>query len=96
MTDDLGFRQSYKPVFLETSNQSEDNFFADLGEIDPDPLDLLFTEGFSGGDDPDSKDLDPFTFYDWAGTQSASATTSSTTTTTITTTSTCGEAMKDP
>ncbi|GFP84199.1 probable WRKY transcription factor 14 [Phtheirospermum japonicum] len=49
---------AYKPTSAADSNQSEDSFFADLGEIEPDPLDILFTRG--------NKDLDPFVFYDWA------------------------------
>ncbi|XP_042029305.1 probable WRKY transcription factor 14 isoform X2 [Salvia splendens] len=48
---------SYKPALPE-SNQSEDSFFAGLGEIEADSLDLLFTPGFDG------KGLEPFGFYD--------------------------------
>ncbi|CAI9760044.1 unnamed protein product [Fraxinus pennsylvanica] len=56
--------QSYKPA-LSGSNQSED-LFADLGEIEADPLDLLFMDGFSGDEGGDNKALDPFSFYDWS------------------------------
>ncbi|CAI9773320.1 unnamed protein product [Fraxinus pennsylvanica] len=55
--------QSYKPALLG-SNQSED-LFADLGEIEADPLDLLFMDGFSGDEGRENKALDPFSFYDW-------------------------------
>lgn len=70
-----GFPQSYRPVWPETTNQqlqqqhhTDQDFFADLGEIEADPLNLLFTHGFSGDDEEreDSKSLDPFSFYDWA------------------------------
>lgn len=56
--------QSYKPA-LPGSNQSED-LFADLGEIEAGPLDLLFMDGFSGDEGGDNKALDPFSFYDWS------------------------------
>ncbi|XP_022892495.1 probable WRKY transcription factor 35 [Olea europaea var. sylvestris] len=56
--------QSYKPA-LSGSNQSED-LFADLGEIEAGPLDLLFMDGFSGDEGGDNKALDPFSFYDWS------------------------------
>ncbi|KAL0442383.1 UNVERIFIED_CONTAM: putative WRKY transcription factor 14 [Sesamum latifolium] len=62
---DEGFPNSYKPT-LPDSNHSEDSFFADLGEIEADSLDMLFTQGFSGDDGGDDKALDPFSFYDWA------------------------------
>ncbi|RDX64197.1 putative WRKY transcription factor 14, partial [Mucuna pruriens] len=58
----------YKPCLMDqSSNQSED-FFAELGEIEADPLDLLFTQGFGGADDQrESKALDPFHLFDWSG-----------------------------
>ncbi|XP_022845869.1 probable WRKY transcription factor 14 [Olea europaea var. sylvestris] len=56
--------QSYRPALLG-SNQSED-LFADLGEIEVDPSDLLFMDGFSGDElGRENKALDPFSFYDW-------------------------------
>ncbi|KAL2473894.1 putative WRKY transcription factor 35 [Forsythia ovata] len=55
--------QSYKPALLG-SNQCED-LFADLGEIEADPLDLLFMDSFSGDEGRENKALDPFSFYDW-------------------------------
>ncbi|XXG65883.1 hypothetical protein AAC387_Pa05g3482 [Persea americana] len=42
---DQGLNYSYRPLMIE-SNQSED-FFADLGELDPDPLNLMFPQGFT-------------------------------------------------
>ncbi|KAL0321429.1 UNVERIFIED_CONTAM: putative WRKY transcription factor 14 [Sesamum radiatum] len=40
------FPPSYKPTLSDHSNHTEDSFFADLGEIEADPLDLLFTQDF--------------------------------------------------
>ncbi|CAK9136385.1 unnamed protein product [Ilex paraguariensis] len=62
-----GFPQSYRPE-LPDSNHSED-FFADLGEIEADPLNLLFTQGLSGDERVD-KALDPFSFCDWTANNS--------------------------
>ncbi|KAH6758873.1 hypothetical protein C2S51_019108 [Perilla frutescens var. frutescens] len=73
---DEGFSQSYKPALPESINQSEDSFFADLGEIEADSLEMLFTQGFDHGRDSSSKGLDPFSFYDWAAAGSGGATTS--------------------
>ncbi|KAL2341606.1 hypothetical protein Fmac_009546 [Flemingia macrophylla] len=61
----------YKPCLMDhqsNNNQSED-FFAELGEIEVDPLDLLFTQGFGadGDDQRESKALDPFHLFDWSG-----------------------------
>ncbi|KAK7246207.1 hypothetical protein RIF29_41067 [Crotalaria pallida] len=66
---------SYKPSMLENSsnnnnnnnnNQSHEDFFAELGEIEADPLNLLFThQGFN--DQRESKALDPFHLFDWSG-----------------------------
>ncbi|CAA0832264.1 Probable WRKY transcription factor 14 [Striga hermonthica] len=50
--------------FPGPSQLAEDNFFADLGEIETNSLGIF---GFSGGDGSDNKGLDPFSFYDWAG-----------------------------
>ncbi|KAL2494020.1 putative WRKY transcription factor 14 [Forsythia ovata] len=57
-----GFPHSYKPALPADGNHSED-FFADLGEIEADPLDLLFTRGFSG--EEEHKTLNPFSFFNW-------------------------------
>ncbi|KAL1538401.1 WRKY Transcription Factor [Salvia divinorum] len=69
--DDGFSQQSYKPALPE-SNQNEDSFFAGLGEIEADSLDLLFTQGFDGRDHG-GKGLDPFGFYDWVGNNTAAA-----------------------
>ncbi|KAA8544835.1 hypothetical protein F0562_019619 [Nyssa sinensis] len=61
-----GFPQSYRPA-MPDCNQSED-FFADLGEIEADPLNLLFTQGFSADEERENnKALDPFSLFDWTG-----------------------------
>ncbi|KAK6150173.1 hypothetical protein DH2020_017698 [Rehmannia glutinosa] len=74
--DDQGFPNSYKPT-LPDSNQSEDSFFADLGEIDGDSLDILLTQGFSGDNHGRDKNaLDPFSFYDWVGNDNSTSTSS--------------------
>ncbi|GAV65609.1 WRKY domain-containing protein [Cephalotus follicularis] len=60
------YSHSYRPA-LPDSNQSED-FFADLDEIQGDPLSLLFTQGFSSGDENrEIKTMDPFNLFDWSG-----------------------------
>ncbi|XVE89425.1 hypothetical protein DITRI_Ditri19aG0200500 [Diplodiscus trichospermus] len=68
-----GIPQTYRPALPE-SQQSED-FFADLDEIEADPLNLLFPQGFST-DDQDvhkqKKAMDPFSLFDWSGDNSAS------------------------
>ncbi|KAJ8758562.1 hypothetical protein K2173_000283 [Erythroxylum novogranatense] len=64
--DQFGEGFSYRPTLLD-SNQSED-FFSDLGEIDPDHLDLLFPQGFgTGEEEKETKNLDPFSIFDWSG-----------------------------
>lgn len=67
-----GFPQSYRPALPDSNNHSED-FFADLGEIEADPLNLLFTQGFSGDEERENKALDPFSFYDWTGNNNSSS-----------------------
>ncbi|CAK7357370.1 unnamed protein product [Dovyalis caffra] len=59
-----GFSHSYRPSMPD---QSDQDFFAELGEIDADPLDLLFTQGFNGEEQKESKALDPFSIFDWSG-----------------------------
>lgn len=56
------FHQNYRPPADLEPNPQPDDFFADLGELEYDPLNLLFTEG--GGN---NKALDPFSLFDWAG-----------------------------
>ncbi|XP_043701480.1 probable WRKY transcription factor 14 [Telopea speciosissima] len=63
-----GFHQSYRPAPPD-SNPSDD-FFADLAELEPDPLNLLLSQGFSGekmDEERENKGLDPFTLFDWTG-----------------------------
>lgn len=78
--DERGFNQTYKPAMPETGGAINDgshheDFFADLGEIEADPLNhLLFSHGFSGtgdhaqrkDDSSSSKSLDPFNIFDWS------------------------------
>nr|TKR75664.1 putative WRKY transcription factor 14 [Populus alba] len=58
-----GFSQSYRPSM---PGQSDQDFFAELGEIDTDPLDLFFTKGINGEEKKESKALDPFSIFDWS------------------------------
>ncbi|XP_042489180.1 probable WRKY transcription factor 14 isoform X2 [Macadamia integrifolia] len=63
-----GFHQSYRPAPPD-SDQS-DSFFADLAELEPDPLNLLLSQGFNGekmDEERDNKALDPFSLFDWTG-----------------------------
>ncbi|XP_043688419.1 probable WRKY transcription factor 14 isoform X2 [Telopea speciosissima] len=63
-----GFPQSYRPAPPD-SDQS-DSFFADLAELEPDPLNLLLSQGFNGekmDEERDNKALDPFSLFDWTG-----------------------------
>ncbi|XP_042478194.1 probable WRKY transcription factor 14 [Macadamia integrifolia] len=63
-----GLHQSYRPAPPD-SNQSDD-FFADLAELEPDPLNLLLSQGFSAGkmdEGRENKALDPFSLFDWTG-----------------------------
>ncbi|GFS42894.1 WRKY DNA-binding protein 35 [Actinidia rufa] len=56
---------SYRPALPDSNHE---DFFADLGEIEEDPLNLLFTQGFSADDQEreSNKALDPFTsLFDW-------------------------------
>ncbi|CAA0823780.1 Probable WRKY transcription factor 14 [Striga hermonthica] len=62
-----GFSGSYKPIF-PSHDHSEDSFFAELGEIETDSLDMF---GFSGNNGPGHTGLDPFIFYDWDGSNDA-------------------------
>ncbi|XVF26297.1 hypothetical protein REPUB_Repub14bG0004200 [Reevesia pubescens] len=67
-----GIPQTYRPALPE-SHQSED-FFADLDEIEADPLNLLFPQGFSSDQDEQkaNKTMDPFSLFDWSGDNNAS------------------------
>ncbi|KAK7303626.1 hypothetical protein RJT34_14536 [Clitoria ternatea] len=58
----------YKPCMMDQSNNQSEDFFAELGELEADPLNLLFTQGFGAPDDQrESKALDPFHLFDWSG-----------------------------
>ncbi|KAI7999346.1 putative WRKY transcription factor 14 [Camellia lanceoleosa] len=59
---------SYRPALPE-SFQSDQDFFADLGEIEADPLNLLFSQGFSGDEERENKEvLDQFSsLFEWNG-----------------------------
>ncbi|KAF5944855.1 hypothetical protein HYC85_018932 [Camellia sinensis] len=59
---------SYRPALPE-SFQSDQDFFADLGEIEADPLNLLFSQGFSGDEVRENKEvLDQFSsLFEWNG-----------------------------
>ncbi|KAF7803893.1 putative WRKY transcription factor 14 [Senna tora] len=61
----------YKPSMVEcNNNQSDQDFFAELGEIEADPLnDLLFTHQHFNQQQHqrESKALDPFHLFDWSG-----------------------------
>nr|TKR74827.1 WRKY transcription factor 35 family protein [Populus alba] len=63
--DDNEFSESnsYRPSM---PGQSDQDFFSELGEIDADPLDLLFTQGFNGEEQKESKALDLFSIFDWS------------------------------
>ncbi|KAG2689549.1 hypothetical protein I3760_09G144300 [Carya illinoinensis] len=59
---------SYRPTMPVSNLQSDEDFFAELEEIEADPLDLLFSQGFAGDHaQKDSKGMDPFNLFDWPG-----------------------------
>ena len=66
----------YKPPMLEDGNYQSEDFFAELGEIEADPLNLIFTsQGFN--EQRESKaSLDPFHIFDWSGDNTTDNTTS--------------------
>ena len=67
-----GIPRTYRPA-LPDSQQSDD-FFADLDEIEADPLNLLFSQGFSTDQDEqrEKKAMDPFNLFGWSGDNSGS------------------------
>ncbi|KAK6916874.1 WRKY domain [Dillenia turbinata] len=77
-----GFHQSYKPTMPDQSNQQHqsEDFFADLGELEGDPLDLLFAQGFTSdhdqGHEGESQGIDPFSIFDWTSNNNTTTTTS--------------------
>ncbi|KAG8043344.1 hypothetical protein GUJ93_ZPchr0458g22586 [Zizania palustris] len=77
------FSQSYKLMIPETGQP--DDFFADLAELDSDPMSLIFSKEYmeakpSGGDHAQekaaamvAKELDPFDMLDWSTSTNSSA-----------------------
>ncbi|KAG5235876.1 WRKY transcription factor [Salix suchowensis] len=58
-----GFSHNYRPSI--PAGQSDQDLFAELGEIDADPLDLLFTQDFNGEEQEESKASGPiFSVFD--------------------------------
>ncbi|MQL83979.1 hypothetical protein Taro_016477 [Colocasia esculenta] len=66
---DQVFDQDYKAMILDPTQP--DDFFADLGELESDPLNLVFSKEFLGDkscdEERENKALDPFNMFDWAG-----------------------------
>lgn len=73
----------YRPSMPDDqSNQSHHNedFFADLGEIEADPLNLLFSQCFTADEQQKGSKaaaLDPFNLFDWSGDQNTNNNTTS-------------------
>ncbi|XP_039017485.1 probable WRKY transcription factor 14 isoform X1 [Hibiscus syriacus] len=63
--------QNYKPSLMADSQQAED-LFAELDEIETDPLNLLFPQGFDQDEQKEKKTMDPFGLFDWPGNNNAS------------------------
>ncbi|KAF0921519.1 hypothetical protein E2562_007050 [Oryza meyeriana var. granulata] len=70
------FYQSYRPMIPEAGGHHDD-FFADLAELESDPMSLIFSKEYMAtkpGGDPDKemnvigKDLDPAYMLDWSTT----------------------------
>ncbi|XP_058071689.1 probable WRKY transcription factor 14 [Magnolia sinica] len=66
---DLGFYDNcdYRPLVPSGANRSDD-FFMYLGELEPDPLKLMFSQGISGEKSDGGREnngLDPFSLFDW-------------------------------
>ncbi|XP_020574671.1 probable WRKY transcription factor 14 [Phalaenopsis equestris] len=65
------FDESFNEHMMSNLNQP-DNFFADLEELDPDPMNLIFPKGFMGykldeerNNNNNNKAVDPFNMLDW-------------------------------
>ncbi|KAK8945720.1 hypothetical protein KSP40_PGU010357 [Platanthera guangdongensis] len=66
-----------QPSKVNTSSSSThpDDFFADLAELDPDPMNIVFPKGFvgdkmdherkNGSSDSSKKAMNPFDMFDW-------------------------------
>lgn len=77
------FSQSYRPMIPEAAaGGHHDDFFADLAELESDPMSLIFSKEYmeakpSGGDHAQekamAKELDPFDMLDWSTTTNSSA-----------------------
>lgn len=73
---DQGF--PYRPSMPDQSNNQSEDFFADLGEIEADPLNLLFSQCFTADEQQKGGNkaaLDPFNLFDWSGDQNSTTTT---------------------
>nr|XP_010920047.1 probable WRKY transcription factor 14 [Elaeis guineensis] len=65
---DQVFQQSYNPI-IPDSDQPDD-FFADLAELEPDPMSLIFSKGFmetKPDEERGERASDPFSMFDWPG-----------------------------
>ncbi|CAN4090620.1 unnamed protein product [Withania somnifera] len=59
---------SYQPILPDSSNQFHEDFFADLVELEADPLNLLFSKTPSEdiNEAGQKKVIDAFSLYDWS------------------------------
>ncbi|KAK1356579.1 WRKY domain-containing protein [Heracleum sosnowskyi] len=56
--------ESYRPALFDSVNHDPDkDLFAELGEIEADPLELMFTQGFTGEECESNKALDPYWYF---------------------------------
>lgn len=65
---DQSSNHNYRPMAQDYS-RSED-FFADLEELEPDPLNLIFSQGLAAGKSDEervNRAFNPFNFFDWSG-----------------------------
>ncbi|KAL6206397.1 hypothetical protein ACLB2K_023645 [Fragaria x ananassa] len=72
---DQGF--PYRPSMPEQSNNQSEDFFADLGEIEADPLNLLFSQCFTADEQQKGGNkgaMDAFNLFDWSGDQNTNIT----------------------
>ncbi|KAK1278544.1 putative WRKY transcription factor 14 [Acorus gramineus] len=62
---------SYKPMVPDPKSSADDDFFGDLVELETDPLNLIFSKGFTTGEERENrnnnKSMDPFNMFDWGG-----------------------------
>lgn len=53
--------ESYRPALLDSVNHPHKDLFSELGDIEADPFELMFTQGFTGDKDTESnKALNPY------------------------------------